>query len=360
MNLIELERSLRQLRLGGMAAVLETRLRQAQVEHMPPIDLISCLVADELTRRSDRLLERRQKEADAPKAQAGVARQLEEANRAVLAAEAEEEVVDAVAAAVGIPSDRAFGGVLPSEKAAVVERVRAAHGSVGMVGDGINDAPALAAADVGIAVGGGTDVASDAASATISSGSPSAVPALVDLARATTRTIRQNLAWAFGYNLLLVPLWGISAAGGVWAATLLVAAGLPAWQAWRGLHLPPWSSALALVVGAAEGAPLVALGIQSRVGPAWRSMRGGEIDSRIEPERELHLTVVLDMEADQVGSFNFDFRGVGRHVLYGLCLLVPAAGDGSAPSHSSKRRPAEADESERTLYPQQREGYLVC
>jgi DNA replication protein DnaC len=63
MNLIELERSLRQLRLGGMAAVLETRLRQAQVEHMPPIDLISCLVADELTRRSDRLLERRQKEA---------------------------------------------------------------------------------------------------------------------------------------------------------------------------------------------------------------------------------------------------------------------------------------------------------
>jgi DNA replication protein DnaC len=62
MNLIELERSLRQLRLGGMAAVLETRLRQAQVEQMPPIDLISCLVADELNRRSDRLLERRQKE----------------------------------------------------------------------------------------------------------------------------------------------------------------------------------------------------------------------------------------------------------------------------------------------------------
>jgi DNA replication protein DnaC len=63
MNLIELERSLRQLRLGGMAAVLETRLRQAQVEAMPPMDLLSCLVSDELTRRSDRLLERRQKEA---------------------------------------------------------------------------------------------------------------------------------------------------------------------------------------------------------------------------------------------------------------------------------------------------------
>jgi hypothetical protein len=63
MNLIELQRALGQLRLGGMAAVLETRLRQAQAEAMAPIDLISCLVADELTRRSDRLLERRRKQA---------------------------------------------------------------------------------------------------------------------------------------------------------------------------------------------------------------------------------------------------------------------------------------------------------
>jgi DNA replication protein DnaC len=61
MNLIELQRSLRHLRLGGMAAVLETRLRQAQAEPMPPIDLLSCLVSDELTRRTDRLLERRRK-----------------------------------------------------------------------------------------------------------------------------------------------------------------------------------------------------------------------------------------------------------------------------------------------------------
>ena len=63
MNLIELQRALGQLRLGGMVAVLETRLRQAQAEAMAPIDLISCLVADELTRRSDRLLERRRKQA---------------------------------------------------------------------------------------------------------------------------------------------------------------------------------------------------------------------------------------------------------------------------------------------------------
>ena len=117
-----------------------------------------------------------------------------------------QEVVNAVANSVGVPLNQALGGILPSGKADVVEKVRATHGSVGMVGDGINDAPALAAADVGIAVGGGTEVASEAAAATLSSGSPSAVPALVDLARATTRTIRQNLAWAFGYNLLLVPL----------------------------------------------------------------------------------------------------------------------------------------------------------
>ncbi len=63
MNLIELQRAMRQLRLGGMAAVLETRLRQAQAEPMAPIDLISCLVSDELARRSDRLLERRRKQA---------------------------------------------------------------------------------------------------------------------------------------------------------------------------------------------------------------------------------------------------------------------------------------------------------
>lgn len=64
MNLVELDRALRQLRLGGMAAVLETRLRQAQAEPMTPIDLISCLVSDELTRRADRLLERRRKQAE--------------------------------------------------------------------------------------------------------------------------------------------------------------------------------------------------------------------------------------------------------------------------------------------------------
>jgi len=65
MNVPELQRALRQLRLGGMAAVLETRLHQAQAEPMAPIDLISCLISDELTRRADRLLDRRRKQAGA-------------------------------------------------------------------------------------------------------------------------------------------------------------------------------------------------------------------------------------------------------------------------------------------------------
>jgi Cu+-exporting ATPase len=117
-----------------------------------------------------------------------------------------QEVVDAVAKSLGIAPERAIGGTMPNGKAEVLSRIREREGCVGAVGDGVNDAPMLVAADVGIAMGGGTDVASDAASATLAGGSPSAVPALVDLARATTRTIRQNLAWAFGYNLLLVPL----------------------------------------------------------------------------------------------------------------------------------------------------------
>ncbi|RLT24275.1 MAG: Cu(2+)-exporting ATPase [Chloroflexi bacterium] len=117
------------------------------------------------------------------------------------------EVVQAIAAQVGIAADHAIGGVAPEEKAARVQQVRAAtNAPIAMVGDGINDAPALAAADVGIAMGGGTDVALEAAAASLTRGDPRGVPALVDLARATTSIIRQNLAWAFGYNLILVPL----------------------------------------------------------------------------------------------------------------------------------------------------------
>jgi Cu+-exporting ATPase len=122
----------------------------------------------------------------------------------VLATGDTPEAAEAAAGAAGIGT--VYAGLLPKDKSALVVQLRRDRGPVAMVGDGINDAPALAAADIGIAVATGTGAAMAAADITLVHGGIGAVADAVLLARATRKIIRQNLAWAFGYNLVLVPL----------------------------------------------------------------------------------------------------------------------------------------------------------
>jgi Cu2+-exporting ATPase len=137
------------------------------------------------------------------------------------------QVAESVGQALGV--DEVMAEILPEDKDAKVAELQARGLSVAMVGDGVNDAPALARADVGIAIGAGTDVAIESAGVVLASSDPRGVVGILRLSSASYRKMTQNLAWAAGYNLVALPL----------AAGVLV---------WAGITLPPAVGAVLMSV----------------------------------------------------------------------------------------------------------------
>ncbi len=149
-----------------------------------------------------------------PEAAAGIARLRDLGLDPWLVTGDARPTAESIGRSAGFAADHVLAEVLPAEKAATVERFQLAGKRVAMVGDGINDAPALARADLGIAIGTGADVAIEASDVTLVGGDPRLVASAVDLSRRTLTVIRQNLFWAFAYNVVLIPV----AAGALYPA----------------------------------------------------------------------------------------------------------------------------------------------
>jgi Cu+-exporting ATPase len=140
-----------------------------------------------------------------PSARRAVERLRELGLRPLLVTGDNRHAAAAIAEQVGIAADDVRAEVLPADKSQVVQELRASGHVVAMVGDGMNDGPALAGADLGIAMGTGTDVAIEASDLTIVGGDPAGAADAIELSRRTLRTIKQNLFWAFAYNVILIP-----------------------------------------------------------------------------------------------------------------------------------------------------------
>jgi len=195
-----------------------------------------------------------------------------------------ERTAKAVGRAAGV--DRIIAGVLPGGKADVIKELQK-EGAVMMVGDGINDAPALVQADVGVAVAAGTDISIDAADAVLMRSRPVDIPAAIRLSRATLRNIRQNLFWAFGYNIIGIPL-----AAGVW---------IP----YFGWELSPMFGAAAmslssfLVVSNALRLNLVKIYGKSKDAKAREAVEGTEIAKVGEPEESTEKAEITKIAEDK-------------------------------------------------------------